>query len=363
MPPHAAQIRTVRLQPLLQERPWGGDRLASMLRKPVAAGASIGESWEACDLVHLDRREQSRVATGPYADRPLGDLIGDAPQAVLGDAWGSRYQPGTFPLLVKFLDARATLSVQVHPDHAGCLALEGVSRGKTEAWVVLHADPGARIHRGLRDGIGIEEARDRIRRGRVREIRRCFPARARDVVFLPPGTVHALGAGLVVAEIQEPSDYTYRIDDWGRVGSDGKPRALHRDKAAEVVRIPERGEGDLVTPDVSRDEDGLHVESLVEDRAFRLERWTIDGECPDRAEGAPRVLLVLEGSGRVLDGDEEIAFDRGDALLVPALTGSCRIVPRGRTVLLRVTPGPGAARRSRETRSGGDAADPGGSGG
>lgn len=340
----------VRLEPILLERPWGGDGLARVFHKDLPAGARIGESWEVCDLLQGARRWQCRLASGIGRGRPLGEVLEEDTPGWLGTSPREVYAPGTFPLLVKFLDARQTLSIQVHPDHEHCERLEGVRRGKTEAWVVLRAEPGARIHRGIREGVERDEARDLVRRGRIREILRSFPAREGDVIFLPPGTVHALGEGLLVAEIQESSDFTYRIDDWDRVGPDGKGRALHREKAAEVVRVQDRGEGDLVTPVPMREGGGVRLERLVEGPAFRLDRWRLEVPFEAAREGgagAVQVLLVLSGAGRIAAAGVEEPYRGGDAYLIPASVPPWRVIPEDASVLLRAVPGVAGPPRSR----------------
>ncbi|MFM8890072.1 MAG: type I phosphomannose isomerase catalytic subunit, partial [Planctomycetia bacterium] len=207
------------LAPRYRRYLWGGRRFASVLGRPLPPGDDYAESWELVD--HGD--DQSVVAAGPLAGATLGDLVRTHGHELLG-----RHAPlSRFPLLFKFLDACRDLSVQVHPDDARAARLSPPDLGKTEAWYVIDAAPGSRIYAGLRPGTDRDALAAALRAGRCEEVLHSFEPRAGDCVFIPAGTVHAIGAGLVVAEIQESSDVTYRLFDWNRTGPDGRPRPLH----------------------------------------------------------------------------------------------------------------------------------------
>jgi mannose-6-phosphate isomerase len=212
--------RLLRFTPLYQTRVWGGRRLETVLHRTLPDRQPYGESWELVDR----EREQSVVADGPLAGWTLHRLWTDHRKAV----FGSRYLSSTslrFPLLVKILDCVDDLSIQVHPPAALAAALQG--EPKTEMWYVAHADPGARIYAGLRRGVTRADFERALRDGTVAGCVHHEDAHTGDSLFVPSGRLHALGRGLLIYEIQQNSDTTYRVFDWNRQGLDGRPRALH----------------------------------------------------------------------------------------------------------------------------------------
>ena len=215
------------LAPLYRRYLWGGQRFATNLGRPLPPGDDFAESWELVDR----GADQSVVAAGPLAGTTLGELVRQRGPELLG-----RHAPrAVFPLLFKFLDACRDLSVQVHPDDTRAARLSPPDLGKTEAWYVIDAAAGSRIYAGLRTGIDRESLAASLRAGRCEDVMHSFEPRPGDCVFIPAGTVHAIGAGLLVAEIQESSDVTYRLYDWNRTGADGKPRPLHIEAGLEAV--------------------------------------------------------------------------------------------------------------------------------
>ncbi len=213
--------------PIYRRYLWGGRRFASLLGRDLPPGDDFAESWEVVDR----RDDQSVVATGALAGRSLGDLVTHDGPALLGKHAGLT----SFPLLFKFLDACRDLSVQVHPDDARAARLDPPDKGKTEAWYVIDAAPGSRLWAGLKAGVDRDTLAEALRDGRCEEVLHVVEPKAGDCIFIPAGTVHAIGAGLVVAEIQQSSDVTYRLHDWNRTGPDGKPRPLHLEAGLEAV--------------------------------------------------------------------------------------------------------------------------------
>ncbi|MCA9268615.1 MAG: class I mannose-6-phosphate isomerase, partial [Planctomycetales bacterium] len=213
------ELYPLRMQPLFRRYLWGGRRLQTVLDKPLGSGDDYAESWEIVD----HGADQSVVAAGPLAGKPLADIVAQHTRELFG-----RHAPlAQFPLLFKLLDCNRNLSVQVHPNDQQAAALDPPDLGKTEAWVILDAAPGSVIYAGLErdcDAAALEQA---ISAGRVDACLGRFEPQRGDCVFIPAGTVHALGAGLLVAEIQQASDTTFRLFDWNRVGADGRPRPLH----------------------------------------------------------------------------------------------------------------------------------------
>lgn len=304
--------------PVLLPKVWGGNRLAT-LGKHVSASDRIGESWEVADLdVTSDSGAgggavHSRIANGPLKGRTLRDAIGRWGALLLGHASPTR--SGAFPILVKYLDARENLSVQVHPSPAYAAAHPG-SYLKTECWYVIDAAPDSVIYAGLRPGVTRESFRASIEMGNAHTSLVARPAIQGELHLLPSGTCHALGAGVLVAEVQTPSDTTFRVYDWGRVG-----RALHIQESLECIQFasapapvqlhaPSGGQGPCVhTP--------FFEVSHVEIRAGSSWRVPHSGSCA--------VLLALSGAGQLTC--ESGAFEptpvaQGSTVLVPACVGA-----------------------------------------
>jgi len=218
----------LQFSPLYQIRVWGGRRLETMLGRRLPDAQPYGESWELVDR----EREQSVVRSGPLAGTTLHELWTDDRREVFGARFDASPWP-RFPVLIKILDCSDVLSIQVHPPPAVAASLGGES--KTEMWYVLDADPGAAIYAGLRQGVTAADFEHAIQHGTVAECVHAMAAREGDSLFVPSGRLHALGRGLLVFEIQENSDTTYRVFDWNRLGLDGKPRELHVRQSMQCI--------------------------------------------------------------------------------------------------------------------------------
>jgi mannose-6-phosphate isomerase len=321
--------------PIYKPRLWGGRRLSDVLGREVPDTGPIGESWEVADL----ESDQS-VARGPdaVAGRTLGEIVRAWGADLLGEAplFGGR-----FPLLIKYLDARKDLSVQVHPDDATARALGGGVRVKHEAWYIVAADRDACIFRGLRPGVDRDGLRDAIRRDRVVELLHRVPVAAGECYYVPSGTLHALGAGVLVAEIQTPSDVTYRVYDWGRADpATGRPRDLHIEEALGCITLGPQSFPQEVRTEVAGVWTSatrlIACESFVVDRAGAPAG--LDRPIP-HAEIA--IWMVLEGRGRIRWGrdghDATLAFRGGDTLVLPAGLGPAQLVTEEDCVWLNVT--------------------------
>ncbi len=312
----------LRFHPILRRYIWGGRRLESSLGKRLAPGNDWAESWEVCDR----GPDQSIVEFGPLAGTTLGHLVNERGDELLG-----RHHPQLrFPLLLKFLDACQTLSVQVHPDDARAAKLNPPDLGKTEAWVVLEAEPGSVIYAGLKPGVERDTLAAAIRQGRCQDCLHAFQSLPGDCVFLPAGTVHAVGAGLLVAEIQQSSDVTYRLFDWNRLGSDGQPRPLHIEQGLDAVDF-RRGP---VEPRQPRPTEQPQVSRLVQCERFLLDRWEFDSPLPTGGDSRCHLIAVLEGAVRIEGDPSKAVLPRGGTALVPAGLGRIRLSPQGRTILL-----------------------------
>ena len=302
--------------PIYRRYLWGGRRFATVLGRPLPAGEDFAESWELVDRA----ADQSVVAAGPLAGTSLGQIVREQGRELLG-----RHAPlPAFPLLFKFLDASRDLSVQVHPDDARAGRLPVPDRGKTEAWYVVEAAPGSRVYAGLREGVDGRSFAEAVRAGRCDECLHSFEPRPGDCIFIPAGTVHAIGAGLMVAEIQQSSDVTYRLHDWNRTGPDGKPRPLHVDAGLEAATqtIPVGPVRAAATSDPA-------MKRLVASEYFLLDevrpqaRWTVGGD------DACHFLAVLAGEVRLDERWSLPAIPRGGCVLIPAAVGpqSLRATP------------------------------------
>ena len=323
------QIRLYPLQfePIYQYRLWGGRRLGEMLTAPLPDGP-IGEAW-----VLSDRNDHpSRVDNGLLKGQTISQLMERSPEQLMGRLSG-RFR--RFPLLLKFLDAREMLSVQVHPSDAHKELLPPGETGKTEAWVGLEAGPTSHIYAGLKPGTTADDLRRALQDGTVANRLSGFTPRPGDAVFMPAGTVHALGADTVVFEVQQNSDVTFRLYDWGRVDAKtGQPRALQVDQALACIDFASRA-GGLVAPLVET-ETPVQRERLFHCQPFCL--WRVHGQSPFTvgAEGVPRVLVCTEGSGEVDHGGASYAVAKGDVVLLPAVIGACVFRPRGAVSVLEI---------------------------
>jgi len=269
------------LEPREVEAIWGGHALAERYGKVAEPNAKIGESWECWD--------ENRVASGAFAGRTVAELRSELAADLLGSLDPSR----RFPILTKYIDARAPLSVQVHPDDAYARRVEGEPNGKTECWYVLEAEPGATIVLGWIRNTSRGEYLERVRDGSLGELLRHVPVRAGDVFYLPAGTLHAIGAGIVIYETQQASDLTYRIFDYNRGGPDGKPRPLHVEKAADVLDYRKSDARALRSLEYVLG--GLRRTALVADPRFSVERIAL---APDLhgldTDGMPLVVTALD---------------------------------------------------------------------
>jgi mannose-6-phosphate isomerase len=235
-------------------------------------------------------------------------------------------------LLFKFLDAAQPLSVQVHPNDEAAARLDPPDLGKTEAWVILGKEPGSTIYAGLKRGFDRRALEREVARGTSELCLHHFEPEVGDCIFLPAGVVHALGEGLLVAEIQQASDTTYRLYDWGRVGPDGKSRQLHIEEAIEAINY-DYGPAEPQQPQPTERE---HVERLVTCDKFVLDRWTFSDPQPLGGDDRFHLVAVLEGSVHI-DGDPaEQPLPRGGTALVPASCGETMLRPAGHVVLLDI---------------------------
>ena len=328
------QIYPFTFTPVFRDYIWGGRNLATKLGRKLPPGI-IAESWD----ISGHPSSPTPVDYGPLAGQTLPavldllgeDLVGHRARAILAR--------GKFPLLIKLLDANQPLSVQVHPADSYAQAHENGELGKTEMWYVLAAEPGAYLIYGLKSGVTPTSFRQALEVGQLETCLHQAPVQPGDTIFVPSGTVHALMQGLIVAEIQQNSDTTYRVYDWNRVGADGQPRPLHIDKALEVINF------NMVEPGPARprllsEVNGLRREELVCCPYFCTERVTFDrggvsfaGQC----EGSTfEIWGVMSGRGRITWAGAPLDLSAVRFALLPAALGNFDIEVTEPSVWLRV---------------------------
>ncbi len=312
----------LRFEPIFKSVVWGGYALRSFLGA-TPSSEPTGEAWILSD----QGENQSRVANGPLAGTTLRQLMVERRRELIGDAADGG---GRFPLLLKFLDARENLSVQVHPNDEQARLLEpaGNGLGKTEAWVVLKSEPGSRLYAGLREGVGRGEFHYALTSGSLPDVLHSYEPKIGDCIFLEAGTVHAIGAGLMLFEVQQTSDITYRLYDWGRVDAKtGQPRQLHIEQALACTSY-ERGP---CNPTVASQSFGNQRERLVTCRYFTMDRLTASQAF---AATGCRIVVSLAGSGSILNQDRNYPLTPGLAYLLPAAAGTWEIAPAGSLTVL-----------------------------
>jgi len=311
LPQEMGRLEPFALEPFEKEVIWGGHSLVERYGKRAPSpGAKVGESWECSDANH--------VRGGAYAGETLAGL-----RAKLGRALTGGSDPAaSFPLLTKLIDARDALSVQVHPDDAYARRVEHQPNGKTECWFVLEADPGAEIVLGWNRATSRGEYLERVREGSLDELLRRVPVKAGDAFHLPSGTLHAIGAGIVLFETQQTSDLTYRIYDYDRKGLDGKPRELNVEKAADVLTYAECRRGALVP--LEYELNGLRRTTLVADANFIVEKVEPGSERRGiDLDGMPLVVQALAAPVELEARGESLRLEPYESAIVPA---ACEVV-------------------------------------
>lgn len=318
-------------EPIYKERIWGGRRLEEMYGRRLPSSVPIGESWEISDRPG----DESVIANGPLAGRTLRWLMEQHRSDVLGDARPAA--DGRFPLLCKILDARDRLSLQVHPPAAKAAALGG--EPKTEMWYIADAEPDADLFVGLRRGVTRAEFETKVQTGDVAECFHRIPVRTGDTMFLPSGRVHAIGAGLVIFEIQQNSDTTYRVFDWNRKGLDGQPRELHVDKSLASIDFDDFEPSLVDAPWHGRRE--MRVRSLVAHDFGVLEVHTA-GVIPTSThfhDAMPTILVTVNGHVVLQGGGEMLSLTAGQFALLPASVRDTSLLAQPDTKMLWVTAG------------------------
>ncbi|MDR1964784.1 MAG: class I mannose-6-phosphate isomerase [Planctomycetaceae bacterium] len=345
-----APLYPFRFEPVYKNYLWGGNRFRTLFHRTISAETDvIAESWEISDHPH----GMSIIRNGQLCGVSLRDVLLTHPQELFGAGYvNPTALPERFPLLLKYLDAAQPLSVQVHPNNSLCKELGLDDSGKTEAWVVVDAEPDSSIWIGTRQPYTLQEQEQLIRIGDWESLLNRIKVQTGDCFLIPAGTLHALGAGVLVAEIQTSSDMTFRLFDWNRLDYNGKPRELKIEEGLRALRDP----GVPVTALPPRKTENQYCERLIIDECFTINRLKLTEPITWYNEQRCHLLTVLEGAlaisftagrrvrivknaERETDPDAIEMLQQGDSILIPSVCRYLHCVPENRAVLLDVTPG------------------------
>jgi mannose-6-phosphate isomerase len=294
------QVYPLKFGPIYKERIWGGSKLHEVFGREMPRGKRIGESWELADLPE----DKSKIVNGELA----GETIEAVVRKYTKEITGTEQFKLPFPLLIKFLDCGDVLSVQVHPDEKTCKKT-GKGDFKTECWYIIKARPRAVIYKGLKKGTTKEKFAQAIKDGTVERLLVKVTVKVGECHFLPAGTLHAIGAGLLIAEIQTPSDTTYRVFDWNRVDNKGKPRPLHIEEAMESIHF-DPSEDNLSVTSVGR---------LVDSDCFKIDKGHQARSCEMLLPaGKMKTIMIMSGFGTIAGSENIVEFKAGDTILIPA---------------------------------------------
>lgn len=315
----------LKFRPILKSLIWGGEKIAPY-KGITTDQKNIGESWELSGV----RGDESVVSEGEYAGRNIADLLSEFKGSLIGKKNYERFG-NEFPLLIKFIDAKQDLSIQVHPDDALAMKRHN-SKGKTEMWYVVDADEGAHLRSGFAKKVTPAEYEKSVEDNTITDILADYKVRPGDLFFLPAGRVHSIGAGSFIAEIQQTSNITYRIYDFNRLGADGKPRELHTSLAKDAIDY-------TVLPDYrSSYSVKKNAETpLISCPYFITSLYELDAPVSRDMSGLDSFMVVIcvEGEGSVTDGNgNTVSIRRGETVLLPATSGNVCFTPKGAMKLL-----------------------------
>lgn len=315
----------LKLKPAFKDYLWGGTRLRDVYGKDCDFD-KVAESWE----LSCHKDGNSVIDNGEAKGMPLAEYIEKEGKAVLGSSC-ERFE--NFPVLIKLIDAKDNLSVQVHPDNDYAMRVEG-EYGKTEMWYIVDCDEGAELIYGFKDNVSKEEFAERIKNNTLLEITNSVPVKKGDVFFIRSGTLHAIGKGILIAEIQQNSNTTYRVYDYGRVGADGKTRPLHIEKALDVTKLCPAEPYPMTAP-VS--EDGYTKQLLSKCEYFTVYKLDIESHAELCADSTSfESILVLEGEAVIKSENGEITLKKGETAFLPAGLGNYTVNGRSQAILTRI---------------------------
>jgi mannose-6-phosphate isomerase len=316
-------------EPYLRPQVWGGRRLGDHFGKSLPGVGTFGEAWELSGHAH----HVSKVAEGPLQGKTLNELCASHARDIFGTD-----HSGPFPLLIKLLDCHDWLSIQVHPTDAIAAQLRPGELGKTEAWIVLGVQPEGKIFAGLKPGVDRAVMEKHLQAGTTDQCLHSFTPRPGDCVFLPAGTVHAVGGGVVMAEVQQTSDATFRLFDWNRLGADGKPRALHLEESLASINWQAGPVQPVAGTPLPGLPDGVSGEHLVDCPFFDLGRLRLTDRARLPVADMLSVWMVLSGTAELTQAQASYrrTFRQGETVLIPASAAGCQWQAQGEAALLHV---------------------------
>ena len=299
------------LKPIFKDYIWGGNKLKSLFGKDTPYEITA-ESWE----VSTNKNGQSLIYGGEFDGQTLGTLFEnkDLRENIFGTKSVSLDR---FPLLIKFIDANSNLSVQVHPNDEYAFKYENGDKGKTEMWYIMECKDGAQIICGMKESVKKEDLPQILNSENVADYLNFVPVKEGDCIYIPSGTIHAILGDTLICEVQQNSDLTYRVYDWGRVGKDGKPRELHVNKAIDVVAVGSR-------PEIKRTKDwDAGEKNMISSEYFKTYKVTVNGEWKDESNMETFYAMnVVKGSGTIKSNEKTYDLKIGDSFIIPAKLGN-----------------------------------------
>lgn len=318
----------LKFEPILKDKIWGGSRLKTILNKNISDANQCGESWEVSGLVG----DESMIVNGFLAENNLNELLEIYMTELVGERNYEQYGLG-FPLLIKFIDAQDNLSVQVHPDDE--LAQRKYEQnGKTEMWHVIAAEPGSGLYVGFSQTVTKEQFQDALEQGTVANLLQFHPVQPGDTFMIPAGTVHAIGKGVLLAEIQQPSDITFRVFDWNRVDNEGNPRELHVEEALEAIHFDEQTQDFKVQYQPSLNK----TVKLVRSEFFNTNLLEFDQPLSKSFAEIDSFVIYICLNGQILlaYGDHRERLETGEVVLIPADIEEVQLLPARKSKVLEV---------------------------
>lgn len=322
-----SELYPLKFEAVLKEKVWGGNALSERFGKKQSALGNIGESWE----ISAVSGNRSVVSNGFLAGNDLEELIEVYMGDLTGDSIYEKYG-NEFPLLIKFIEAREDLSVQVHPDNE-LAKKRHHAYGKTEMWYILESGADSKIYSGFKEGVTKEMYEEAVKNGTISDLLNVEKAESGDVFFIPAGKVHAIGAGIVLVEIQQTSDITYRIFDWNRKTQGKEKRELHTDLALEAINFNDSSAGKIkIVPEANKirnlvDSEFFHTSLLMIDRTVKREYYLLDSFV---------IFICTEGELRIDWEENHEHLKKGETILLPAMIKEVLLVPTGETRLLEI---------------------------
>lgn len=301
-------MQPIIFNPDYKERIWGGQKLKTIFNREIPYDHT-GESWE----IACHENGQSTAANGSFQGLTLRDiLLAHGPEVI-----GSEFtEEDKFPLLIKIIDAASDLSLQVHPDDAYAALHENGELGKSEAWVVLEAEPDARLIVGLKEGTTKDAFKEALEAGELEKVLHELPVAPFDVIDIPAGLLHAIGSGILLAEVQQNSDTTYRVYDWNRVGLDGQPRELHIERSLDTIDFEGKHRTETTVGTLTSGDGYTHIHYLT-NKYFSLERVDVQSTYATARRAPYEIYMIMEGSGSLQGDFDAVSLKKGDSLIIP----------------------------------------------